>query len=415
MGILLRIDIGKADPELLNEDPKLVIEEFLSALEASGADEKTIKSYRAALYDFFNFINWKNLRNITGEDIRRWRLERLRKGFQRAKTRDRRSRQVTLYYYTLFLKRFFEWLGLDIAIPRVRKPKRNEVETLKLDEVMKLFEASRDRLDLLILALLLETGLRANEALSLRFADIDLANREIRVRNAKFGEERTVFIGPLTYRLLVEEINIHKPHPDEKVIPLSYTGLYKRLKSLAKRAGINTKKIRPHVLRHTFATEALKRGLNIIALQRILGHKDLKTTQIYLHMLKEDLKAQYFKIFGINPTPIHPYNSPNTLPTTTGYTHTIANPGLQHGILSSSTSQQASIPYEPILRNSIQQGTTLEIFHANPYANQGLYSLTRNTIEGNKNELRDKTLCPNCKKPIPRDARFCPYCGMRIV
>jgi len=296
--VMPRIDVGRADPSVLDEDPRLVLEEFLASLEAGGADPKTVKAYRAAIADFLSFVGWKRLREITRDDVVRWRLERLKKGFPRERGGDRRSRQLTLYYYTLFLKRFFEWAGLELRIPRVKKPRPREVQTLKKSEVERLIEASRDVYDLLIVALLIETGLRAKEALSLTFGDIDLEAREIRVRHAKFGEERTVFIGPLTYRVLKSVVEERRPDPDERVLPFSYTGLYKRLKTLAKRAGVDPRKVRPHVLRHTFATEALKRGLNLAALQRILGHRDIKTTQIYLHMLKEDVKKQYLKVFG---------------------------------------------------------------------------------------------------------------------
>lgn len=389
--------MGKADKNVLEAPPEEVIEEFLSALEAAGADEKTVKSYRAALYDFFNFIGWKKLKDITPEDVKRWRIERLRRGFAKAKYRDRRSRQTTLYYYSMFLRRFFEWAGLSIEVPRVKKPRRSEVETLKPEEVIKLFEAARDSLDLLILALLLETGLRAREALSITFADIDLQNREIRVRHGKYGEERTVFIGPLTYQLLLHEISVRRPSPHERVIPLSYAGLYKRLKTLAKRASLDPSKVRPHVLRHTFATEALRRGMNIVALQKILGHKDIKTTQIYIHMLKEDIKAQYMRIFMPNQVAQGANGpTPQVLLMHT-YTTLTQNPLGTQGPTPLHTVQGDNVPNHVLTQQiGVHQAMT------------SIYpQVMTSTIAG----YSSSSLCPNCRQIIPLNARFCPYCG----
>ncbi len=362
----MRIDVGRAPPGTIEEDPRVVVENFLTVLEASGADEKTVKSYRAALNDFFSFIGWKPIKSITIDDVYRWRAERLRKGFPNAKYGDRRSRESTMYYYMLFLRRFFKWLDLGIEVPSVKRPRKREIETIKPEEISRLFNASRDLMDLLILSLLLETGLRAEEALSITYRDIDLNNREIRVRNAKYGEERIVFIGDLTLQVLSAITSIKNVSPDEKVIPISYSGLYKRLKSLAKRAGIDPQKIRPHILRHTFATEALKKGLNIAYLQKILGHRDLKTTEIYLHLLREDVKEQYLKSF--------------------------------RGIISNiSISPSYHQPQYSI------NNTLTPIHWDNSNDNAVLNSMNTTVLQ-----------CPSCRSPIPPNARFCPYCGQRL-
>ncbi len=367
----MRIEIDRIDRETLeNNDTKTLIEMFLETLEASGANEKTIRAYRSALNDFFTFVNWKHPKDIRPEDIAKWRIDRLRNGFQNEKYGDKKSRQTTLYYYTLFIKRFLEWCGLNIKIPRIRRPRRKEVEALKPDEVVQLFEASRDELDLLILALLIETGLRAQEALSLRYRDIDLDSSEVKVRNAKYGEERTVFLGPISRYVLKHIVDSRRPRPEEKVIPLSYSGLYKRLKSLAKRAGIDPSRVRPHILRHTFATEALRRGLNIVALQRILGHRDLKTTQIYIHALKEDIKQQYLRAFS---TPI-----------------TVNQISTQSIPMQQPQQYVLVVPTQPVQNTNTVYGVP-----------QGI-------------AMSNVRVCPRCGYIVPITARFCPNCGEKL-
>ncbi len=366
------------------------MEAFLDALLAAGASEKTVKAYRAAIKDFLDFLGDKPLKEVTVEDLNRWRAERLQHGFPR-KRRNRKRRQdpyeekrnrlATLHYYTLFVRSFLKWLGLDLEVPIVKKPRRKEVEALTEDEVRRLLEACNDLLDLLIVALLLETGLRASEALSLRVSDVDLERGEIRVRHGKYGEQRTVFFGPMTRRVLEAWLQSNQLLPDDRLIPLSYSGLYKRLKSLAKRAGLPLEKVRPHVLRHTFATEALRRGMNLIAVQKLLGHRDVKVTQIYTHLLREDVKAQYLMAFAtprgvqVAPAPYYPVPAPAPTPQPAPPAPAYAQP------------QQGWAPYAPQYWAPAQ-----------PQPNGG---------NGRKQ-------CTRCGAWVPVNARFCPMCGEKL-
>jgi len=303
-----RFDLPPPPPGILEKSNSEALEAFLAALAAAGASPKTVKAYRAAILDFLEWLGGKPLREATSSDVAAWIYDRLQRGLRRPRSRDpveeRRERQATMHYYTLFLRSFLQWLGLPVKVPVVRKPRARRVEALSGEEVARLIAAARDTLDLLIVALLFETGLRAREAVELRLRDIDFSRREIRVRSAKYGEERVVLYGPLTEQALRRWLAENPPRgPGDRLLGISYSGLYKRLKSLARRAGLDPRRVRPHVLRHTFATEALRRGVPLPAVQRLLGHRDIKVTQVYLHLLDEDIRRAYQAAFQQPPVP----------------------------------------------------------------------------------------------------------------
>jgi len=256
---------------------------FLKFLEASGASHKTVKAYRAAILSFVRSVGERRVRELSSEDYVKW-LSSLRLS------------RTSLHYYSTFVRRFLRWLGLSSRLPAVPRGRRSFSTALTWGEVEKLLSASRDLLDALIVALLSETGMRAGELLSLKVEDVDLERGEARVRG-KYGKERVVFLGPLSRALLAEWLRLKRP--GERLVPISYQALYKRLKALARRAGVDERKVRPHVLRHTFATEALRRGMSLPALQRILGHSDIKITELYLHLQREDLRREYEAFLSI--------------------------------------------------------------------------------------------------------------------
>jgi len=294
-----KIDLGRADPGILELDNETIVNEFLTTLESSGASPSTIKAYRSALKDFLEFIKDKPLREVSLKDVLNWRNDRLKKGFKNEKKSDPDSRKITLHYYSLFLNRFFEWLGLNIKIPKIKKPPRR-IDVLSNEEVNRLINTVKKPIDLLILKLLLDTGLRSSELLGIRVEDIDFQNNTIRVKHSKYGKERYVIVTNETMELIKYWIKLNNLKPGDRLINLTYNALYKRLKRLGLKAGIPIHKIRPHVLRHTFATEALRRGLSVFSLQKILGHSDIKTTEVYLHLTIEDIKREYMRIMGVN-------------------------------------------------------------------------------------------------------------------
>jgi integrase/recombinase XerD len=262
---------------------------FISVISALGLSARTLKVYSVALRSFADFVGRDRLvSEVTVDDYIRW-LSSLRSG-------SRRVSDTTIHYYSVFVRRFLRWAGLREELPIVPKARGGFSEALEWSDVEMLVRASRDYLDLVAVTLMAESGLRASELLSLRVADVDVHSGVARV-TGKYGKQRLVMLGPLSRAVIAEYIARARLNPGDKLINISYQALYKRLKKLASIAGIDPSRVRPHVLRHTFATEAIRRGMSLPALQKLLGHSDLKITQLYLHLTSEDVRREYERTF----------------------------------------------------------------------------------------------------------------------
>ncbi len=270
------------------------IEVFLDSLKAAGASRKTIKSYRAALKSFQKYVGGdKRLEEIGEEEYISW-LSKLRgDGSSYSKS--------TLHYYSIFVRRFLSWAGLVEGVPTVPGSSKSFSQPLSWSQVEAMLAVARDLRDVAILSLLAESGLRAGELLSLTWRDIDLYRGIVKVRG-KYGKERLVIMSPNAREALSYLFDAEKPRPYDRVFPITYQALYKKIKNIAKRAGIDPSTVRPHILRHTFATEALRRGMSLPALQRLLGHSDIKVTQRYLHLVTEDVEREYERAFISRPS-----------------------------------------------------------------------------------------------------------------
>jgi integrase/recombinase XerD len=287
----VKLQLGQADTVV---DP---YNDFINSLLIAGASENTIKVYSIAVKDFLNYIK-KDPRTVTASDVNNWIINVMRRGTRDKKRIEinemKRRKMVTARLYIIAVLRFLKWLGKDIkpVTPRIR---RNEIFALDEETFNKLLQITKRTSDKLILKLLFDTGLRAKELLSIKVSDIDFERGSITVRNTKNQETRTVFFTEGTKSLLIKYIKSKGLKSDDKLFNLTYNALYKRLKRIGKKIGID---LRPHLLRHTFATVAIKKGVPLPAVQKLLGHKDIRTTQIYTHLLTTDLENIYRKTFG---------------------------------------------------------------------------------------------------------------------
>jgi integrase/recombinase XerD len=185
-------------------------------------------------------------------------------------------------------------LGRPEVVAKVaygKRPRRLPT-VLAPDEVTRLFDAAGGR-DRTLLRTAYALGLRVSELVALRLEDVDAARGLVVVRQGKGAKDRLV---PLSARLL-EELRAYWRHyrPRPWLFPggrrgthLSVAGVQRVVRRAAQRAGLD-KRISPHTLRHSYATHLLEAGADLLTIQRVLGHKDLKTTARYLHLSTQQL------------------------------------------------------------------------------------------------------------------------------
>jgi len=152
----------------------------------------------------------------------------------------------------------------------------------------------------LLIRLMLDTGLRLSEAINLRWVDLDLHIGRLMVRSGKGGVDRTVWVGTEGLASLCRWRERQASLPGTPDPPafifttlagkrVSGRYVHAMLGRYARKAGI-AKHVHPHMLRHTFATDLLRSARNIKVVQRALGHAYLSTTEIYTHLVDQDVE-----------------------------------------------------------------------------------------------------------------------------
>lgn len=178
----------------------------------------------------------------------------------------------------------------SVAIKRPRKEKRLPV-VLSRQEAITLINAPKNLKHRTLLTLAYTTGIRRNELLGLTFKDIDRHRKVIRIKG-KGNKDRDVFMPDQLLSLIESYYREYRPscflfESYRKGVRYSERSFEVVVKKAAQQAGIK-KNIHPHVLRHSFATHMLEKGVNLKRIQLLMGHNSLNTTSIYLHLARID-------------------------------------------------------------------------------------------------------------------------------
>ncbi|RAP49998.1 MAG: recombinase XerC [Methanosphaera sp. SHI613] len=281
------------------------IEDYILEMDIQSYSSNTLRTYKSILTNFYNFLLKQKKVNSQKAILRSF------KKYLQYLKRDKEVSQNYLYLVTVVIKKFFEFSEIDVT-DEIKAPKRTKSlpKSLNEQEVYDLIHAKDDDYDpeksnpqnisrlrnKLILTLLYSTGLRVSELTKLKITAIDEEERTIRVRG-KGEKDRIVIFDDATLNLIHEYLE--KRNMDSEYLFLSQEGntlssryIQLMIKDYAKDAGI-TKKVTPHVMRHSFATHLLKNGVDIRAIQQLLGHSNLSTTQIYTSVDMHTLKNVY--------------------------------------------------------------------------------------------------------------------------
>lgn len=266
---------------------------------------KTIMSYEYDLKDYAKFLQDHNL-TIKDDNDKTLRLY-LNYIYDKKLTSKSISRHLsTLRTYYDFLKKekiVTNNIFKNIKNPKIEKKIPNFIARDKLEEIFNSFNSSDlDIRNRLIVELLYATGLRVGELVSIKINDIDFNAQSIKVLG-KGSKERYVFYNNTTAKVLNNYLKIRRKKIKKETsylllndlgTPIKEAKVRKIIHDILIKCGIKSN-ITPHTFRHTFATDLLNEGLDLVNVKELLGHSSLNTTSIYTHITNERIKEVYKK------------------------------------------------------------------------------------------------------------------------
>lgn len=267
----------------------------------------TLQSYKRDITQYESYINEENLQylKVTKDDIKKY-LENLKNIGKKTSTISRNLASIRSFYqYLVRTKKIKEDPTEGIQSPKVEKRvpsvlSSKEVELLLEQPKAVDLKGIRDKA---MLEFAYATGMRVTEIINLDIEDVNLKEGYVSCTNA--NKQRNIPLGAISINALKEYIKKARPYliksEDEKSLfvningkRLTRQGFWKIVKFYKEQAHID-KDITPHVLRHSFATHLLQNGADLKAIQVMLGHSDISSTQVYMQFQDEGLKNIYKK------------------------------------------------------------------------------------------------------------------------
>lgn len=281
-----------------------------------GVAKRTIENYNKVFNDFERcFGVRKHMTNVTQEDARRFMDWQLNEKVQFLKARGRKDKKIGVSivsantylrtakaaYQVLVNEKIMEENPFgNVNKIKDSKKKIDTLTSLELSEILRTYDKNWyvGFRDYVIVNVMLDTFGRITEICNLKKDDIDFEKGLVTFTETKNGSYRIVPIGKKVQRLITE-LNYETEEYDNPYVFISNHGTMlqpdafrKNLREIIKKTSI-TKRVHPHLFRHTASSMFIAQGGSIRALQKILGHSEITTTMIYSHMNQEVLKNQH--------------------------------------------------------------------------------------------------------------------------
>ncbi len=291
------------DPQVLSAEHEALREDFYRYLASERkAAENTTQSYLTDVTFFLLFLGATTIDACRPDHIRRFLAMEDQRGIG-ARTRARRLSSLRALFRYLHRRGRIE----QDPTEHLEAPfRRRQLPKVLSEEMVTAFLQAPDtgtafgKRDHAMLEVLYSCGLRVSELVGLTFSQCRL-DRGLLLISGKGQKQRLVPFGQQAHRRLMHYLEEGRPelvrHPTDDVFlnrfgrAMTRQAFWQMVKKYAAVAGINSDKLTPHVLRHCFATHLLNHGADLRAVQALLGHSDLKTTEIYTEVARERLRA----------------------------------------------------------------------------------------------------------------------------
>ncbi len=253
---------------------------YIQKLEVNHYSKNTARSYITNFEKFMNHFNGRDVNSLDEEDIQNY-LQVLTKKELSKSSLNTAINAIKFYYEVV--------MGMPNRFYKIDRPRKDQrlPEVLSKEEIVNIIKHTNNIKHKCILSLLYSAGLRRGELINLKINDIDSKRMVIRVNKGKGNKDRITLLSTNVLCDLRTYFKEWKPKtylfegPNES--QYSAKSIENILKNAAKKAGIK-KRVTPHMLRHSFGTHLLEKGVDLRQIQVLMGHHSSKTTEIYTHV-----------------------------------------------------------------------------------------------------------------------------------